>query len=281
MSGVFTDQLGYQKQPTFTDWQTKGTWQGEPLSASSASQANYDNYIAKQNQWQAEGNLEKYNNNLQLHGFYQEPSQSQIMMEQQMQQSMADEAARQERIRAGTASINSAFGQFNDKYYNTVRDDYMGWANPKLEDQQGAAQTDLRHFLAGRGLWNSSVAVNKQSQYDKMLTDANAQIRDQALGYASQRRENVAGAKSSLLGMLNATAGNENAAIQASANSSAEANRLMNFQPVYDTLGDFFYDLVPNMMGSAGTVGGAARGGYNAGPTIAGAGSTGGSETVV
>ena len=50
-------------------------------------------------------------------------------------QQQQQEQARQARIKAGNASIDKTFGQFDDNFYAGRSKAYTDWAQPQLEDQ--------------------------------------------------------------------------------------------------------------------------------------------------
>ena len=72
------------------------------------------------------------------------------------QQAQADEAARQGRITDGTNRINDTFGQFNDNYYNGIKQGYLEYANPQLSDQYNTARKALTFSLDCSGMLDSS-----------------------------------------------------------------------------------------------------------------------------
>src|SRR5207237_1213668 len=75
-------------------------------------------------------------------------------------------------VTAGKKSIDDAFGQFNDDYYGTYKNKYLGAANPQLQDQYGIAKDKLVSTLAGRDMLESSVGANGLAQLDKTRDNA-------------------------------------------------------------------------------------------------------------
>lgn len=275
------EQGGFNQMPSFDDWQGYGSWQGEALSSSGSSRQNYDHYVDMQNKWQAEGNVDRYNNNLELHGFYNPISRSEQLQFDIFGQQNDMEAARQARIREGTAAIDSQFSKFNDAFYQKRQDAYMDWANPQLDTQLQDNTRQLAYALARAGTTNSSSAARKQGDLQRMYDEGKAKLANTGLGYRSQAEADVASQKSQLYAQLNATSGAENAASQASAAAGLGAESLRNYQPIYDTLGDFFYGLTPSIGQAVGQAGIGAFSGYqnNKGPQV-GDPSSIGAETV-
>ena len=137
-------------------------------------------------------------------------------------QARADEQKRQAEIRKGTKKVNSIFdGQFNDGYFNGVRQNFIDYATPQVEQQYGDAQKELTFSLARSGNLDSSARADKTGQLQR-LYDLNKQnVADQALSYEGQARSSVEDARNGLIATLNATGDAQGAANSAIARSSA------------------------------------------------------------
>jgi len=154
-------------------------------------------------------------------------------------QARADEQARQERIRQGTERIGGIFdGQFNDQFFDKQRDAYMDYATPQLQDQYGKTQEELTFALARGGNLNSSVRGEKAADLQKRFGLGQQEIADKALSQANEARSQVEGARSDLVGMLNATGDAEGAAKSATARA-ATLSQPAAFSPLSNMFADF------------------------------------------
>ena len=136
-------------------------------------------------------------------------------------QARADEQARQERIRAGTESINSTFGQFDDSFYAKRRNDALNYFNPQLEDQYAKAKRDLTFSLDSAGTTNSSIRAQKESELAQLYDTNRRQVADQAMTMANNARSNVESARGELVSSLNASGDSEQASRSAIARAGA------------------------------------------------------------
>lgn len=151
----------------------------------------------------------------------------------------ADEAARQARIREGTQKIGTIFdGQFNDQYFDKRRQAYIDYATPQVEDQYGDAQKQLTFALARGGNLNSSVRGEKAAELQKRFDLTKQEVTDKGLSYANEAKSSVEGARSDLIGMLNATGDAEGAANSAISRAST-LSQPTAFSPLSQLFGDF------------------------------------------
>lgn len=158
-------------------------------------------------------------------------------------QARADEQARQERIRQGTERVGSIFdSQFNDGFFDRRRQAYVDFAKPQLEDQYGDAQKELTFALARGGNLNSSVRGEKAADLEKRFTLANQEIQDKALSQANEARSQVEGARTDLIGMLNATGDAEGAA-----NSAVSRANVLSQPTAYSPLSQLFADFTAGL----------------------------------
>lgn len=182
-------------------------------------------------------------------------------------QARADEAARQTKIREGTANVNSIFdSNFNDDFFNKRRDAYLSYATPQLEDQYGDANKQLTFSLARSGLLDSSVRGEKLGDLQKLYDTQKQAVADKALGYETGARNSVEDARGNLISTLNATGDAEGAAKGALARSAA-----LSQPDAYSPLGQLFTDFT-NGLGiqaaqerAAAASGGAYKPAYNTG----------------
>lgn len=156
----------------------------------------------------------------------------------QAEQQRADEEARQARIRDGMTRVEDIYDtNFDDSYFTGIRDGYLDYANPQLDQQFGDAREGLTFALSRAGLLDSSVrgekAADLQREYDTSLTD----IRNQAVDYESQARSRVEDSRSDVVRTLQAT-GDADAAV----NSALARSEALATPPAYTPLGQLFTD---------------------------------------
>ena len=151
----------------------------------------------------------------------------------------ADEQARQERIREGTQRVGTIFdGQFNNDFFDKRRQAYVDYATPQVEDQYGDAQKQLTFALARGGNLNSSVRGEKAAELQKKFDLTKQEVTDKGLSYANEAKSNVEGARSDLVGMLNATGDAEGAANTAISRAST-LSQPVAFSPLTQLFSDF------------------------------------------
>jgi hypothetical protein len=165
-------------------------------------------------------------------------------------QARADEAARQARIKEGSANIDKSFGGFNDAFFGGRAKAYTDYANPQLADQYARTQQNLTYNLARQGLTASSEAARNAGELQRQYNDNRALIAAQGLDAANQARSQVEQNRSELLAQLNATS--DPAAASASAvNRAGVLAQQQSFSP----LGQLFAN-------TTGLLGNAANAGY-------------------
>jgi hypothetical protein len=178
----------------------------------------------------------------------------------------AEEAARQARIREGTAEIDKTFGQFGDSFYNQRRDAALGYFNPQFDQQYTDARKALTFSLDNAGLANSSVRAEKEAELQRAYDQNRRDVADKALTYSTNARNNVEQARADLVRTLNAS-GDADAA----ANSAMARAQTLSQPDSYNPLGQIFSTFI-NGLGQqaqferAGAASGGAYGGrYNTG----------------
>lgn len=136
---------------------------------------------------------------------------------QQQQQIQAQEDQRKGAVATGKSSIDSAFGQFDQPYFDNYTKSYTAAQDAPLADQYGIAKDKLTAALAGRDTLESTGGINALSQLDKTNEDAQGQIGAQAVDATNQLRTTVNNSKNNLY------AENAAAADPLAAASSAQA----------------------------------------------------------
>lgn len=154
------------------------------------------------------------------------------------------EQDRQQAVRAGTANINAIFdgdatrpGEFTPSFYDSLRQNYLDYAMPQLEDQKVQADKSLVYSLARGGNLESSTRADQTGRLQKEY-DTNAQkVADQALSYENTAKSNVEDARQNLISTLNATGDATGAASSAAARAET-----LSAPPTYDPLSNLFAD---------------------------------------
>lgn len=157
----------------------------------------------------------------------------------EVEQIRADEAARQERIRKGTADISSLFdSQFNDQFYTGRRDAYTDYALPQLADQSKDASKQLAFSLERRGALDSTSRASLGAELERQRALREAEIKSTASDYANTARSNVESARSDLVSTLNATGDNE-AAVKGAQARATVLSQSPGYSPLVSLFSDF------------------------------------------
>lgn len=118
-------------------------------------------------------------------------------------QARADEAARQQRIREGTAAIDKQFAGFDDNYFKQRENAFIKQATPLLNNAFTGATQGAEMGLAAKGMTDSSnasqVAAGLQGSYNAKA----AGIASSAMDQANQLRNTVAENRNQLVSQLN------------------------------------------------------------------------------
>lgn len=153
-----------------------------------------------------------------------------------------EEAARQQRIAQGQSGIDSAFGGFNDDFYNKYTTDYTGYYMPQLDDQYSDAVKRLTLQLAQSGNLTGSAGAKQIADLEKYYDTQKTAVTNQANAATQSLRGNIDSRKSQLYadnraaadpGSASAAASSAVTALQPSAPSS----------PLANVFGDFFSNL--------------------------------------
>ncbi len=158
-------------------------------------------------------------------------------------QARADEQARQERIRAGTARIDDIFSQnFNDASYGARKQSYLDYATPQLEDQYAKAQKELVYALDRGGNLDSSTRAQKLGELEQLYGTNKQAVADQGLAYETQARTAVEDARADLIRTLNSTGDADGAA-----NSAISRSGALSQPDAYSPLGQLFTDFTAKL----------------------------------
>lgn len=149
----------------------------------------------------------------------------------------AEEEARQKRIREGTASINNTFGQFDDGFFGDIRDAFVDYAQPQLDDQFRKAGEQNTYNLARSGTLDSSMRGQQNADLQKQFDIQRQDVVDKARAYETEARNNVEKARGDLISMLQVTGDATGAA-----NSALSRAATLAAPPAYSPLGQLFQD---------------------------------------
>ena len=159
--------------------------------------------------------------------------------QQQAASARAQEAERQARVDAGRASIDQAFSQFGDDYYNKIGEDYKAYYNPQVDEQYAKAREKLIYELARGSNLESDAATRRLADLEKKYKDNQAMIGNQAVAAMNEARGRVESERGNLVNLnLNAA---DPAVIGERASASA-AN--VSAPPTYSALGNLFADVL-------------------------------------
>lgn len=151
----------------------------------------------------------------------------------------ADEAARQERIRQGTARIADLFDtQFNDDFFEGRRQSFIDYVMPQLQDQYQDAQKQLAFALARRGAMDSSSRAALEADLEQKRGLLETEIKDRALDQANSARAAVESARSDLVNTLNAT-GDVEGAVQGAQARATVLSQSPGYSPLVALFADF------------------------------------------
>lgn len=169
-------------------------------------------------------------------------------------QQRADEVARQKRIQAGMAQIDSIFGKFNDSFYDKRGSDYLSYVMPDIEKQAADQHENLIYALARTGNLDSSAANFKSAELAEAANKQRVAAANEAVNQENALRSQVEQARGNVVAELNAT-GNDTAAANSALRTVANLNQPAGFSP----LGNLFAAFAD----SVARIGSRAGNGYN------------------
>lgn len=131
-------------------------------------------------------------------------AESQRVAAEQAARAEQAERQRQQNIQAGIGSIDQAFGQFNDPFFDAQRQAFMQANTPQLDEQYARARDELTALLAGRGTLESTVGADQFGQLENRFQTARGDLANRALEFVSGIRGRVNDTRNNLLTMVNA-----------------------------------------------------------------------------
>ena len=107
-------------------------------------------------------------------------------------------ADREAKIKQGQAAIDTAFGQYDQPYYDRYAKSIVDTQQPELDRQSQAASGKLSAALADRGMLESTVGAQQFGDVGRVYADNSTQIANQAADAAKGLQAKVEGQKSNL-----------------------------------------------------------------------------------
>jgi hypothetical protein len=156
------------------------------------------------------------------------------------------EERRQQNITQGQQEISSAFGQFNDDFYNQRSQSYLDFAMPQLDRQYQDQMRQLTAALARSGNLNSSLRGDLMGQLQREYDTGKLSLADQARGFSDQARTGVSAAQARLMESNAQLA--DPGMIRNSAMAEAQG---LQANPQFANLGQLLSNLSANVGGSA------------------------------
>lgn len=153
-------------------------------------------------------------------------------------QQRADEVASQGRITNGMSAIDAAFGGFNDAFYKKRADAYSAYAMPQVDRQARNAHDNLIYALSRSGNLDSSAAIKSNADLNDEVNAQRIGIANTGLDQANQLRNQVEGARSSVVSELNAT-GNSDASSAAALRNVQNLNQPQGYSPIGNLFANF------------------------------------------
>lgn len=154
-------------------------------------------------------------------------------------QARAEEQERQERIRKGTKRVNRTFDrQFDDAFFDGQSKRYTDYAMPQVDEQRGEAAKELTFAMSRAGQLEGSTRADLAGELQKKYELQSQKVKDDALAFGTNTRNNVESARTDLIGMLNATGDAEGAARSAISRAAA-LSQPAAYSPLTSLFADF------------------------------------------
>ena len=131
------------------------------------------------------------------------------------------EEERQAKVTAGREGIDTAFGRFDDQFFNTFKDARQGFYAPQIAKEFTDTQAKLIAALQGRGVLASTVGANALGNLTQKRGEAEVGIANETQDEANRLRGTVQSAKTNLYGLNEASADPESINAQALGTASS------------------------------------------------------------
>lgn len=156
-------------------------------------------------------------------------------MQTQADQTKSDADARAAAIATGKQNIDSAFGGFNDDFFNGLAKNYTDYAQPQLDDQYTQAKKNITYALARNGTTNSSIAGDEFGTLAKQYATNETGVAGTGANYANSARQSVAADKNDVTNQLIQSGDADAANI-----SALSAAKVLAVPPTFSPLGTLF-----------------------------------------
>lgn len=196
----------------------------------------------------------------------QDAAQTQAAIGQQQQE-------RQTRIKTGQGSIDQAFSQFNQPYFDQYRNDYTASRNPEIDSQFNNAQDKMTATLEDRGLLRSTVGANSIGELNRQRDVARGNVANEAFDLANGFKQSVDKSKGDLYALNTASADPSLIATQAQGASTALIPPQAT-KPLGDLFASVLAPVAAYAKGSMYAPGGYGRPGYSSAPPTSGGGTS-------
>jgi hypothetical protein len=127
---------------------------------------------------------------------------------------------------------------FNDGFFDKQRDNYINYAMPQVDEQRGKANREMTFALSRSGQLEGSTRADLSGELQKRYELQSQKVKDDGLAFSTQTRNNVEGARTDLIGMLNATGDAEGAAKSAISRAAA-LSQPAAYSPLTNMFADF------------------------------------------
>ena len=114
------------------------------------------------------------------------------------QQQAALEAKRQSDVNQGVSSIDQAFSQFNDPFYQNASKTYSDYYLPQIDEAAGNTKNKLVAQLFNRGQLESTAGINALSDLEKTRLNERGRIGSEATDFANNIRNQVTSSRNNL-----------------------------------------------------------------------------------
>lgn len=149
------------------------------------------------------------------------------------------EEARQAKITQGKSSIDQAFSQFDDPFYQNISKSYTDYYEPQVQDQYKQALDKLTYNLGRQGVLQSTTANDQFSKLEDKLKQTETDIGSKATDTASQQKANVQAQLNDLYS-LNTSSADPSLVSSRAAAASTGLRTVPSFSPI----GDIFAGLI-------------------------------------
>lgn len=161
----------------------------------------------------------------------QQADKQEALLQKQADQTRADADARAARIASGKQQIDQAFGGFDDGFFNQIKQSYIDYAQPQLDDQYADQKKNIIYALARKGTLNSSMSGDQMARLDKQYATNQTTIQGAGGDYANSARRDVIANKNDVTNQLIST-GDDSAAGTAAFSTAKAIAAPPSFSPL-------------------------------------------------